>query len=259
MANPQRDSAGDTPEGAQDSRDIEGMHFHSGHRQRMRERFRRCGLDGFQDHELLELLLYFSRAQGDTNRIAHQLLITFGSLKGVLEAGYDQLREVCGIGDSGATLLTLMLPISRRYELSCAEQVRLDNRDDLKQYCIQLARGLQRECFFLLGLGVDHRILGHRLIASGSLTELAFNPRVVLEAVFQFNAYTIVFCHNHPTGRCEPSAADLQTTQRYAELLDQFDVPLEDHIIISDQDSYSMAEHEDLPCWKPQLFRLRRR
>ena len=62
------------------------MTIHDGHRQRMRERFRKDGLEGFAPHEVLELLLFYGRARGDVNPLAHALLDTFGSLKGVLEA-----------------------------------------------------------------------------------------------------------------------------------------------------------------------------
>lgn len=255
MPRPRRTPTGDAPAGTapkskRASQEAKAANCHAGHRSRMRERFRIHGLDGFQDHELLELLLYYTRPQGDTNATAHLLLDTFGSLRGVLEADFDQLVGVKGIGETGATLISLIVPLVRRYELACASQMRIESLEDLKHYCVEMVKGQPYECFYLLGLGVDHRVLGHRLIATGSLTDLSFSPRVVLEAVLQFNAYGVVFCHNHPTGRCEPSIEDIQTTQQYDEILRQFDIQLEDHIIVADDGSYSMAQHQDLPRWK---------
>ena len=61
--------------------------IHAGHREKMRDRFiREKGFENFEDHQILELLLFYANARGDTNPLAHQLLDEFGSLKGVLEA-----------------------------------------------------------------------------------------------------------------------------------------------------------------------------
>ena len=70
------------------------MTMHEGHRQRLRERFRRDGLENFAPHEVLELLLFYTRARGNVNPLAHRLLEVFGSLKGVLEAPAEQLMAV---------------------------------------------------------------------------------------------------------------------------------------------------------------------
>ena len=74
------------------------MTMHEGHRKRMRERFRREGLEGFAPHEVLELLLFYGRARGDVNGTAHALLDAFGTLQGVLEARPEQLMTVAGVG-----------------------------------------------------------------------------------------------------------------------------------------------------------------
>ena len=67
--------------------------IHSGHRQRIRDRFLKTGLDGFQDHEVLELLLFYAIPRGDTNKIAHQLLERFGSFSGVCDAPIEELQK----------------------------------------------------------------------------------------------------------------------------------------------------------------------
>ena len=72
--------------------------IHSGHRERMRERFLKEGLDNFQDHNALELLLFYAIPQKDTNEEAHRLIDTFGSLSEVFDASYDELCNVKGIG-----------------------------------------------------------------------------------------------------------------------------------------------------------------
>lgn len=89
--------------------------IHSGHRQRIRDRFLKTGLDGFQDHEVLELLLFYAIPRGDTNKIAHQLLERFGSFSGVCDAPIEELQKVPGVGASASILVGMVSSLSRRY------------------------------------------------------------------------------------------------------------------------------------------------
>ena len=88
---------------------------HEGHRQRLKNRFLTEGLDSFETHNILELLLFYSIPQRDTNGIAHKLLDTFGSLKGVFEADFEELIKIDGIKENTATLLKLIPEVARAY------------------------------------------------------------------------------------------------------------------------------------------------
>ena len=82
---------------------------HSGHRDRLRERYLSEGLDGFPPHNVLELLLFYSVPRRDTNVLAHRLIEQFGSLVGVLNAAPEQLAQVEGIGMNAAVHLPPLL------------------------------------------------------------------------------------------------------------------------------------------------------
>ena len=97
--------------------------IHRDHRSRMKARFAAQGLDGLNDHEALELLLYFAVPRVDTNPIAHRLLDTFGSLHGVIDASHEALKRVQGIGENAATLLVLLREMMRRYAMDKAERI----------------------------------------------------------------------------------------------------------------------------------------
>ena len=69
--------------------------IHEGHREKLRNRFiNEKGFEHFEDHQILEFLLFYTFPQKDTNPLAHRLLEHFGSLKGVLEARPEQLMAV---------------------------------------------------------------------------------------------------------------------------------------------------------------------
>lgn len=121
---------------------------HDGHRKRMRERFRISGLEGFSEHEVLELILFYGRARGNVNDTAHALMDVFGSLPRVLEASPEQLMLIDGIGEESATLLSLILPLFRRYSDE-VNQVRskLESRQVTLDYCRTMMAGYRREQF----------------------------------------------------------------------------------------------------------------
>ena len=222
------------------------MSNHDGHRQRLRERFRTEGLEGFAPHEVLELLLFYARARGDVNPLAHRLLDTFGSLKGVLQAPVDQLCAVSGVGEETATLIALMVPMFRRYALCLSEETpRLCNYRDVMDYCTALLTGLRKERFCVICLSSQMKLLGQRVVAEGSLSEVPAYPRMVVETALNHNAYGVILCHNHPGGCALPSTGDVATTRDLESVLARLGVALIDHIIVGDDGAYSMMMHND--------------
>lgn len=225
------------------------MTMHEGHRHRLRERFRREGLENFEPHEVLELLLFYARARGDVNPLAHALLDTFGSLRGVLEAPVEQLMAVSGVGEETATLISAMVPMFRRYEMClCEERKRLRNCGEVKTYCKALLTGLRKERFYVLSVSTQMRLVGQRIVAEGSLSEVAAYPRLVVETALNHNAYGVILCHNHPGGDVRPSVGDVDVTRNLEMVLSRLGIVLIDHIIVSDGQVYSMTEHKDFTC-----------
>lgn len=223
------------------------MTRHDGHRQRMRDRFRQQGLEGFAPHEALELLLFYTRARGNVNPLAHDLLDTFGSLKGVLEARPEQLMAVDGVGDETATLLSMIVPLFRKYqECVCQEREYIRNRRAAEEYCKALLAGLRTERFYVVSLSASMKVLGRRVVGEGSLTEVPAYPRLVVETALNHNAYGVVLCHNHPGGSATPSPDDILSTRRIQMTLTQIGIVLLDHIVVSGDEVHSMMMHGEL-------------
>ena len=88
---------------------------HKGHRQRVKNRVLREGVDSFEDHQILELLLFYCIPMKDTNELAHLLIDRFGSLAGVLDARPEDLCAVSGITENSGILLNLIPSLARRY------------------------------------------------------------------------------------------------------------------------------------------------
>lgn len=225
------------------------MTMHEGHRRRLRERFRLEGLESFAPHEALELLLFYARARGDVNPLAHRLLETFGSLKGVLEAPAEQLCAVEGVGEETATLISLMVPMFRRYEMClCEETKKLIHYSDVHAFCRALLTGLRKERFYVISISAQMKVLGRRIVGDGSISEVPAYPRLVAETALNHNAYGVVLCHNHPGGDAVPSIGDVDVTRDLEAVLAKLGIALMDHIIVADGGTYSMVEHGDYVC-----------
>ncbi|MBE0601343.1 MAG: hypothetical protein IH607_06105, partial [Firmicutes bacterium] len=209
---------------------------HGGHRQRMRERYRKQGLDGFAPHEVLELLLFYAIPQKNVNPLAHQLIDRFGSLYGVLNATPAQLQQVEGIGEYAATFLPLLQDAARQATRTRGTgKARLSTRQAAVDYCIHLLQGEKRELFYAICLNGQMETLRDVLIAKGSLSDVSAYPRIVLDAVLTHNAHAVLFCHNHPSGSLTPSPQDLDATRVLSGLLSEIEVVLVDHLIVSDE------------------------
>lgn len=222
--------------------------LHEGHREKMRDRFiRDKGFENFEDHQILELLLFYANARGDTNPLAHKLLETFGSLKGVLEARPEQLMSVKGIGKQAATLISMVVPLTRIWH-RCAMEIpdRIGNSREAENYCLSILAGERTERFYVVSLNAKCNVLGRRKISEGSLSEVSAYPRMVMETALNYNAHSVLLCHNHPGGTCAPSPEDISSTIQLQRLLNGVGILVLDHIIVAGDRTYSMIQHGDI-------------
>ena len=219
------------------------MSIHSGHRQRIRERFLDEGMDNFKDHEVLEMLLFYCIPRRDTNAIAHALINRFGSLKGVFDAPARELKKVEGVGDSVTTFLAV-LKSAERYCMVNAQDasVPLTSLEACGRYLVPLFRHRRNEAVYLLCLDAKCKLLTCKLVGEGSVNSAAVPIRRIVEMALEANATSVVLAHNHPSGVALPSPEDVQTTNRLALALDAVEIALVDHIVVADEDYVSMVQ-----------------
>lgn len=215
---------------------------HQNHRFRVRETFRKAGVEGMPDHNLLELILFYSIPRKDTNEIAHRLIDTFGSLKRVFDAPYERLLEVEGVGESSALLISMIPAICRRYiEAGEAKKINLSEPDDVKKYIISKYYGYSNEIFFMLCLDALGNLINCCKIGEGTAESVLIDKRTVLETAFRNNADTVIFAHNHPGGVAAPSKEDIVMTDEFNALFRGVGIRLADHFIIGGDDIMSLA------------------
>lgn len=216
---------------------------HIGHRARVRKRFQNEGLTVFEDHNILELLLFYSIPQADTNDIAHSLINEFGSLSAVFDAPLESLTNVKGIGENSAVLIKLMSELFARYEQDKLKikSVIINSSEKAGEYFVSKFIGETVEKLYALFLDNKCKILKVLEVSEGSINFTDLNIRKIVGGAINSNSASIIIAHNHPLGVAAPSASDIDATRNLILTLKKLDIKVNDHIIVAGKDYFSMA------------------
>lgn len=217
---------------------------HNKHRERVKKQIIE---DGFNDatptHALLEALLFYSIPRIDTNPLAHKLIDRFGSLENALLASPEELMSVEGVGKNTATLFKLLNLIERRKLLEETDKVHYFKSDDeIAEYVLKRYSGLKEEHIALLCINQKGKILGFKIINEGDMSTVGFSTRKLAEVAINCGATTVILCHNHPSGMPLPSYLDEEATRGLQNTLSQFGIYLRDHLIVANNECYSMRK-----------------
>lgn len=214
-------------------------------RQQMLEKFNKFGTDAFNDHELLEVLLYFALPEGDTNSLAHRLMNHFGALHTVLEASPSQLQQVEGIDDDTAEYLSVVGLSLHHYEVDVARcaalDLRLSDPDRIAKYFVPRLAAQRAAVLSVAYIDNDCHIIHCDEYLSDSETCVPINRAAIMRNAVRCSAAGVVLAHNHPDGSVTPTADDIASTQDLSAALRLLDISLVEHCIVAKDQFYSMA------------------
>lgn len=217
--------------------------MHDGHRQRLKDVFLKQGISNFPDHNILELLLFFTIPRRDTNEIAHNLMDSFGSLSNVFDASFEELIKVDGVGASSATLITLIPQLFRKYsEDKNTNILYFNSPESVGKYLISKFIGVKVEQLLLLSLDNKGSLINCDVISEGTVNVTDVDKRKVVEKAIKNNASSVILSHNHPGGITVPSAADINSTHIMSKTFQTIGVRLLDHVIVAGDEYFSMAD-----------------
>lgn len=207
--------------------------IHAKHRERVREKFLKVGLDGFSEHEILEILLFYVFAQQDTNDLAHRLINTFGSLHNVLNADIDALCTVKGIGKRAAVLIRLIGDIVKRDIEKPDERPSLDTTNKMGEYMMRFFGEEAIESVVAVALDSRFRVIRVIKVAEGDFESVRFSSSKLARELVASKAVATVISHNHPSFNAMASSEDLRATRILTENLSKVGITLVDHIIVA--------------------------
>ncbi len=209
-----------------------------GHRARLRQRMLKEGLQGFQEHEILELLLFQYIPRKDTNKLAHNLLNKFGSLANVLDASPQQLQTVEGISEVTACNIAVLKEVWQRYKVSALQKKPMSKLSTIILYAQELVAESYMEKLVVVFVDNSTNFIVSEVFSSGSSQEVQIDIKKLISAAVRANAAGVILFHCHVKGVCQPSATDISFTEKIYVTLANMNIMLLDHFIFNNTEDY---------------------
>lgn len=215
---------------------------HKGHRKRMLERFINFGFDGFADHEILEVLLFYAIPRKNTNPLAHELIERFNSLNGVFDAAVSDLLDA-GLTMNAAVLIKSIPALANIYAAQNVENHVIDTTAKVKQYFYCKYIGVRTEQLRVICLDSSMNVMCCEIVAQGECDKVILQPRRIVETALKYKSSNIFIAHNHPFAKAVASSEDIANTRNLISILKSLDINLLDHIIVGCDKTLSMKEN----------------
>ncbi|MCD8390714.1 MAG: hypothetical protein LUD03_02605 [Firmicutes bacterium] len=217
---------------------------HKDHRKRMYARYDQMKFEGFNDHEVLEMLLFYVIKMRNTNDIAHALLNRFGSLEGVLNASAEKLVKVENVGYETARYLNMWGNAFKRSDY--VKPPKNFRGDAAEKFLINLFKGKQREEMYIICLDPRDNILNCRMLDSGSFESAGIDVGKAIRTAIDYDSAQVVFAHNHPSGITVASNADINVTSILLSAMNLVGIRMRDHIIVAGEKCVSITREYNI-------------
>lgn len=205
----------------------------TGHRERLRARFDKAGIDGIQDYELLELVLFRAIPRRDVKPLAKELIAIFGGFAQTLAAPVERLTEIKGVSENVARELKIVHAAAVKLS-----QERILNRpvisswNDLLSYCRAAMADEKTELFRIIFLDKKNILIADEVQQRGTVDHTPVYPREVVKRALELGASAIILVHNHPSGDPTPSQQDVSMTNEIVKAAKALHIKVHDHIIV---------------------------
>jgi len=204
-----------------------------GHRERLRERFRKGGADALAEYELLELILFRAMPRRDVKPLAKSLIARFGSFAEAVAARPERLREIEGLGEAAIVELKVIEAAAKRLAKSSIEnRPSLSSFSAVVDYCRTAMAFLDREEFRVLFLDKKNHLIADEVQGVGTVDHAPVYPREIMRRALELSACAIILVHNHPSGDPQPSTDDIHLTHQIIAVGKPLKVAVHDHLII---------------------------
>ncbi len=216
---------------------------HVGHRARMLSKFSEYNINVFEEHEMLEVLLFMIIPRVNTNETAHRVINEFGSLKNALLAPVNELAEINGIGEKSAIQLRFVGELANYLNRTQATvKYIFDESNKIIKYFTNHFKNKNTEALTVLLLDDNSVFLHSHEICSNMPNHVDVGFREIVSQAMKYDARKLLIAHNHIVGTKEPSNDDLRFTRELYDFLKAIKVELVDHIIVSNGEVFSMRD-----------------
>jgi DNA repair protein RadC len=215
----------------------------------LREKLLTNGVQSLSDTELLAIFISSGSGKKSCVQLAAELLNHLGDLRAVLNAPLPQFKQVHGLGEVRYVQLQAVQEICRRSDfIHLQKETQITNSKQTHAYLKKRLRDYKNETFAALFLDNQHRIIAYEELFSGTINTATIHPRPIVERVLQLNAAALILAHNHPSGVSDASHQDIAVTERIRDALELVDARLLDHLVIGDNEVYSIIAESKWIC-----------
>lgn len=211
-----------------------------------REKLIKYGANALDESELLAIILGVGSSEESVFDLSKKIINKYSNLKEILSLTYEELIKVKGIKKAKATKIIASIEFAKRIFEYKDNKIKFDNPQTIYSFMRYEMENLAHEEFFVLYLDKRLRLIKKVLLAKGSISKVGINISSIFKTAFKIDSSYIVLIHNHPSGKCNPSVSDDETTNTILEISKQMEIHLLDHIIISDDGYYSYLENHKI-------------
>lgn len=215
----------------------------------LRERLINQGAKSLSDTELLAVFISSGNKQKSCLQLANDLLRQFGDLRAVLNAELNAFKQINGVGRVRFLQLQAVREICRRSDfISLQKKIQLKSSMETHQFIKRQLRDKKNETVVVLFLDSQYRVISYEELFQGTINAASIHTRPLIDKVLSLNAAAIIIAHNHPSGLCDASPEDFSVTKRLKNALDLVEVELLDHLVIGDNEIYSIISQTKWSC-----------
>ncbi|MCW8451925.1 RadC family protein [Legionella quinlivanii] len=215
----------------------------------LREKLATIGAEKLSDTELLAIFISSGNGKRSCLQLAQDLLKTFGDLRAILNADMQGFKCIPGLGQVKYLQLQAAREICLRSEfITLKKDQQLGNTEQTYRYIKRQLRDKKNEIFAVLFLDSQYRVICYEELFRGTINAATVHPRPLVERALKLNAAAVIIAHNHPSGLCEASQQDYRVTECLSQALKLIDVQLLDHLVIGDNEVFSILEQRKQAC-----------
>ena len=212
--------------------------LHVGHRERIVNKLIE-NPSTFNDHEILELLLFCCIPRVDTNPLAHRILNTFGSLSGVVNSSPKKLMSINGVGKKTASFLVAIGKVLERIKNDNSQNKKMFSLYEIRQLILSDFSADSEEKVIIYLLDKKYNKIASLTFEDKELFYVSLDIPELANAIALHKPRFAIMAHNHPSGNVKPSHQDDKTTKKVHLVCSLHGVELCDHIIVSKDQVYS--------------------
>ena len=211
---------------------------------RPREKMMSKGKTSLSDAELIAILMNTGTKNENVLDLAKRILNSVqNDLMALSKLNVKELMRFKGIGEAKAIAIASALELGRRRrDREATKKPIISSSKDAYELLASSLSDLPHEEFWIMLLNRAHKVIGKFVVSSGGLTGTVADQRIIFKKALDESACGIILAHNHPSGNLKPSQADIQLTKRLVEGGRILDIPVMDHLIITETSYYSFAD-----------------